>query len=178
MKHRHKCSHLNTKYKLAVVAVGSNMGNPLLNLQKSANSLKKLSFPHHIIQKSPVFQTPPVGYTQQQDFLNAVYCFKTKLPPLFLLKKLHQIEQQFQRKREIHWGPRTLDLDLIYLSQTMIKSTKVCIPHPRMSQRAFVLMPLYRLLPRFQHPETGLNSGDMLAALPPESGIHQCPPIS
>jgi 2-amino-4-hydroxy-6-hydroxymethyldihydropteridine diphosphokinase len=163
---------------LAVVAVGSNMGNPMFNLQKSATALKKLSFPRYILQKSPLFKTPPVGYTQQQDFLNAVYCFKTKLPPLFLMKKLHQIEQKFQRKRDIHWGPRTLDLDLIYLSQTIVNSSYVDIPHPRMQERAFVLMPLYRLLPRFQHPETRLRSGDMLAALPPESGIHQCPPMS
>ncbi|SEN83712.1 2-amino-4-hydroxy-6-hydroxymethyldihydropteridinediphosphokinase [Mesobacillus persicus] len=126
---------------IAYIGVGSNIGN---RLDYISEAVKRLD--HHkeikVVNTSSIYETDPVGYTNQASFLNMVIKIRTTLAPLALLESLLFIEEELGRKREIKWGPRTLDLDILLYNQENIKSEKLMIPHPRMLERAFVIVPL------------------------------------
>jgi len=96
---------------------------------------------------SAVYETAPVGYTDQPAFLNMTARLKTGLDPVALLRRLLAIEQEMGRVRTIRWGPRTIDLDLLVYGDTTMDTTELTLPHPRMGERAFVLVPLRDVWP-------------------------------
>jgi 2-amino-4-hydroxy-6-hydroxymethyldihydropteridine diphosphokinase len=98
-----------------------------------------------VVNVSSVYETDPVGYTEQSAFLNIVLSVITKLYPHELLEECMKIETELGRKREIRWGPRTIDLDILLFNQENIDTKELIIPHPRMSERAFVLIPLLEI---------------------------------
>src|SRR5699024_3773735 len=100
-----------------------------------------------IIKKSSVYKTAPVGYTDQADFLNMVIELATSLLPLELLDVCQAIEKQLDRRREIRFGPRTIDLDILIYNQENRETERLTLPHPRMHERAFVLIPLDEIAP-------------------------------
>ena len=138
------------KVNIAYIALGSNLGDKENNLKIAIEKLKD----HHtkIIQVSNFIVTKPVGYTEQDDFLNGVCKIETILEPLELLEKLMSIEMELKRERIIKWGPRTIDLDILLFNDYVINSEKLTIPHPRMEERLFVLEPLYEIAPHEIHP--------------------------
>lgn len=129
------------------VALGSNVGNREQNLKTALHLLTEEKNRLRLTNVSRLYETMPVGYTHQGDFLNAVCRLQSTLEPFELLKVLQKIELQLGRKREIHWGPRTLDLDLLLYDELEISSETLTIPHPRMFERAFVLIPLRDVYP-------------------------------
>lgn len=128
----------------AFIAIGSNIGDRieyLGNAVKQVNQHEKIK----VVNASSIYETDPVGYTDQDPFLNMVIQVKTDLGPYKLLDALLLIEEKLGRKREIKWGPRTLDLDILLYNQENIKSEKLIVPHPRMQERAFVMVPLLEI---------------------------------
>ena len=147
----------------AYIALGSNMDSPHSQLDSALKALAQ--HPHiEITGVSSRYQTPPIG-PQQPDFINAAAQLSTDLSPLALLDALQAIEQQQNRVRSIHWGPRTLDLDILLYNNLVgdplvIESERLTIPHPRIGERAFVLVPLMDL-----NPQLALPSGETVAQL-------------
>lgn len=142
---------VNKKYHTSYVALGSNLGSCKEYLNNAINALKEDPMVKDI-QASSFIKTKPYGYTDQPDFLNACICFKTIYTPNELLKKLQSLEKAADRKREIHWGPRTLDLDILFYDNLTMFTKDLIIPHPEIQKRDFVLIPLMELNPYFIHP--------------------------
>lgn len=127
------------------LSVGSNMGDRQANLSEAVKLLNQKE--QITVEKvSPVYQTQPVGGVVQDDFLNIAIRLTTTLNAYTLLGVLHEIEQALRRKRLIHWGPRTIDLDILYFNHETYHDKKLVIPHPEISNRRFVLIPLLDVL--------------------------------
>lgn len=122
----------------AVIALGANIGNPLENLEIALSLLREST---EVISVSSFYTTAPVGGPVQPDYLNAVCIIESELPALDLLSLLQGIEKSLGRERNEHWGPRTIDLDLIQFGGLLSKSTELELPHPRAHERRFVLEP-------------------------------------
>jgi len=137
-------------WHVAYVGIGSNMGNREENIQ---NSIKKIGTVMSTVTKvSKIYETKPVGYSDQGDFLNCTVEIKTLLNSEELLAQLLKIEEALKRKRTIKWGPRTIDLDLLLFDDEILSNENLIVPHPRMHERLFVLQPLCDLAPYKLHP--------------------------
>ena len=133
------------------IGFGSNIGDRLARIQ---NAIRALSETEGItLQKiSSVYQTEPVGYETQAQFLNGVAAIQTDLPPLSLLHILKDIETAVGRRQRIRWGPREIDLDILIYGDLCLQTEKLIIPHPEMHRRRFVLAPLAEIAPNLVHP--------------------------
>ena len=112
-----------------------------------------------------ISRAPPWGYTDQPDFLNLVAAGKTSLLPQALLDFLKDLEQQVGRTASFHWGPREIDIDILDYGGQVLDKEGLILPHPRMHQRAFVLVPLADLAPEWVHPRLGTSVQELLADL-------------
>ena len=123
------------------LSLGSNMGDRMDHL---LSAVKMLRAEEHIydVESSPVFETAPVGYLDQDPFLNICVRLHTDLTPTALLNVCQKIENTLLRKRVIHWGPRTIDLDILTYGKRKVNTKRLQIPHPRMQERGFVQVPL------------------------------------
>lgn len=147
------------------VALGSNMGDKQAYIENAVQKIKKNE---HIknVKISNLYQTAPYGEVQEQDdFLNGVAELETLYTPEELLDFLHILEQEAERVREIHWGPRTLDLDIIFYDRLVMDTEELTIPHADMHNREFVLKPLCDLTTRYRHPLLGKTVDELLKAL-------------
>ena len=131
----------------AVVALGSNLGDRFDYLQKAINEINSLT-DIEILQISSVYETLPVGGPEQGNYLNAVATLNTKFEAEELLLKLLLIELNLGRQREIAWGPRTIDLDLIWFEDQTINLENLALPHPRAHERCFVIKPWLEIEPK------------------------------
>jgi 2-amino-4-hydroxy-6-hydroxymethyldihydropteridine diphosphokinase len=136
---------------IAYISLGSNMGERLRYIEEALNLLEK-NYPIYVVNTSSIYETDPVGYEDQDLFLNMVAQIKTSLSPNQLLDACLKIESNLGRKREIRWGPRTIDLDILLYNQENIVSEDLIIPHPRMHERAFVTIPLLEISPDIMVP--------------------------
>lgn len=143
----------------AYIGLGSNLGNSLITLKQALERLNQ-NQKMEVIKTSSFYKTSPVGYKDQDDFVNAVALLETSLPPLELLDHLLNLEQEFKRVRLFKNGPRTLDLDLLLYDNLIMDTSKLILPHPRMCERAFVLVPLNEIAPTLIIPksERAVNS--------------------
>ena len=147
----------------AVIAMGSNLGDRLDNLQGGLDALfdaPGLAF----VAVSPVFETAPVGGPEQPAYLNAVLIAETTLPARAVLDRCHSVEAAFGRIRSEVWGPRTLDLDLILYGDEVSDDPELTLPHPRAHERAFVLAPWHAADPSARLPGRG-SVADLLAVV-------------
>ncbi|MGM9986980.1 MAG: 2-amino-4-hydroxy-6-hydroxymethyldihydropteridine diphosphokinase [Bacillaceae bacterium] len=128
----------------ALIGLGSNIGNRLTYLKRAVELLHEHA-DIHVKNVSSLYETEPVGYTDQEAFLNMVVQIYTNLNPNELLAVTQSIELELGRERKIRWGPRTIDLDILAFNHENINSEKLIIPHPRIGERAFVLVPLKEL---------------------------------
>ena len=142
---------INRSWHDVLVAVGSNMGDSRSYIENGLAELENSRY-NKDMQRSELIITKPYGYTDQDDFINGAVRFKTMLSPHGLLDLLHEIEKKADRKREIHWGPRTLDLDIIFYDREIIDEDDLVIPHSDMHNRHFVLIPAAELMPNYRHP--------------------------
>ena len=132
------------------LGLGSNLGNKSANLKKAISYLKKYV---KVTKISAFYKTEPVGYKNQDWFLNCVIEVETEIKPLYLLKLLKSIEKKLKRAKAIKYGPRTMDIDILFYGDNIMKTKKLAIPHPRMHKRLFVLEPLSTIKPDLVHPK-------------------------
>jgi len=147
----------------AYVGLGSNLGDRSAHLLLGLSALSRLP-DTHLLRLSPVYETEPVG-PPQPPYLNLVAELETELAPRALLGEMLAIERALGRERRERWGPRTLDLDLLLYGDLVLEEEGLTVPHPRLHQRAFVLVPLLDLLPEGRHPLLGQSFRELLASL-------------
>jgi len=126
------------------LSLGSNIGDSVNYLDKAVDILKNHELIHNI-KVSSYYQTDPVGYLDQDVFVNIAVYLETELSPYELLKVCQEIEEALKRVRVVKWGPRTIDVDIILFDDVQMTDDKLTIPHPRMHERAFVLVPIAEL---------------------------------
>ena len=146
----------------AFIGLGSNLGRKEENIMRALDLLagdRRLS----LVGVAPLYRTGPVGYPDQDWFLNTVAELETGLPPHDLLKILMDIENLMGRERTIRWGPRVIDLDILLYGGRLVRSPELEIPHPRLEERAFAVVPL-----AFLHPDMVLPGGRKAADLADE----------
>jgi len=165
---------------LAYIGLGSNLNNPRAQVEQALMELCKLP-DSHLVASSPLYRSAP-HYSvtappshPQPDYVNAVALLDTALEPLALLDALQAIEQAHQRVRLEHWGPRTLDLDILLLDQRVIACERLQVPHPFLSRRNFVLYPLADIAPQLTLPD-GRALAQLLAACS-RTGLEPLNPI-
>lgn len=135
----------------AIIGLGANIEDPLNQLITAIKELKEIPQISKV-EVSSIYRSKPVGPQDQPYFHNAVAILETALSPIELLNTLQNIEQQHHRKRLIHWGPRTLDLDVLYYNNDFIDEPRLKVPHPEILNRAFVVIPLLELRKDFITP--------------------------
>ena len=128
----------------AVISLGANIGDANANLNLAIGLLREAT---QVLAVSSYLQTKPVGGPEQPDYLNAVAIVESELPAKDLLALLNGIETAMGRTREIHWGPRVIDLDLIQYGGLLVNDEKLTLPHPRAHERRFVLAPWFEIEP-------------------------------
>ncbi len=147
--------------KKAAIGVGSNQGDSVRICRDVFDLLRK----HPaigIVKTSALFRTSPVGIKEQEWFINAAVSLYTRLAPLALLDLMIEVEKSFGRVRTVKWGPRSLDLDIIFYEDLQLDLPELKVPHPLMSDRLFVLAPLAEIEPAWVHPALGLTVREML----------------
>lgn len=149
------------------IGLGSNLDQPVEQLGRALQALQQLP-DSRWVGASSLYCSPPLGPQDQPDFINAVACLDTLLPPLELLAALQAIEQQHQRVRLRHWGPRTLDLDLLLYGDQSLDLPQLTVPHPGLALRDFVLWPLAELEPSLCLPD-GRSVQALCQSLPPSA---------
>lgn len=155
---------LHRGWHTAVIALGSNIGDSEGYIKSALEQLEQSEYIKNL-KASELIVTKPYGYTDQDDFLNGAVICQTVYSPHALLDFLHKIENNADRTREIHWGPRTLDLDIIFYDDKIIADEILQIPHPDMQNRTFVLEPITQLAPYYRHPVLNLTVSQLLERL-------------
>lgn len=141
------------------LSLGTNLGNRELNLDAVKGELPPQA---KILDCSPVYQTEPWGYLDQPDFLNQVLAVETSLSPRELLEYIKGIEKNIGRKPSFRFGPRIVDIDILFYGDRIIQEEDLVIPHPRIKDRAFVLIPLADIDPDLNYPGTDSSISDLL----------------
>ncbi|WP_300393142.1 2-amino-4-hydroxy-6-hydroxymethyldihydropteridine diphosphokinase [Fusobacterium sp.] len=142
---------ITRKWHTAYLSLGSNMGDKKKNLLDAIEKIDNLENTK-VTSKSTILETEPFGYTEQDWFLNACIEIKTLFTPQELLEKLLSIELYMGRERIIKWGPRIIDLDILFFDNEIIQDKNLCVPHPWICERMFVLEPLCEIAPNLVHP--------------------------
>lgn len=130
--------------------IGGNLGDRLLNMSSCLQMLEQNIGKAHL--KSSIYETEAWGKKDQPSFLNQAVILKTELSPYQVLEETQKIENKLGRKREEHWGARTMDIDILFYEDKVLKNSNLVIPHPLIQERKFVLAPLVEIIPQFKHP--------------------------
>ena len=153
-------SNLNSQI---FIGLGTNMGERALNLQNAIERIEKKV--GRVLAQSSIYETPAWGLTDQPDFLNQVIEIETAQSPPQILENILQIEIEMGRIREKKWGPRLIDLDILFYNNLILNTENLQIPHPYIHQRAFVLEPLNEIAPNFVHPVFEKTISDLVKEL-------------
>jgi 2-amino-4-hydroxy-6-hydroxymethyldihydropteridine diphosphokinase len=137
---------------IVYLALGTNLGDRPANLQAALSALPPAV---NVLERSPIYETPPWGVTDQPAFLNMVLRGKTSMAPLPLLVYLKHLETRLGRLPSVRYGPRKMDIDILFHDDVILNIPGLTIPHPRLHERAFVLVPLADLAPGLIHPVFG-----------------------
>jgi 2-amino-4-hydroxy-6-hydroxymethyldihydropteridine diphosphokinase len=152
---------------VAYLGLGANEGDPRRQLEEATARLA--ATPEvEVVKVSSFYRTPPLGPPGQPWYINAAVQVRTRLAPEDLLRVLHRVEQDLGRVRRERWGPRLIDIDLLLYNGVITTGTDLCLPHPEMHKRSFVLVPLAEIAPRAWHPALHQTALELLAALAPE----------
>ncbi len=152
------------------IGAGSNIGDSFGYLSDAREVLDG-SPGITVLRTSGIYISEPYGDVVQDDFLNCVFEIDTVLEPEVLMDRLLEIELELGRERKVHWGPRTIDLDILFFDSEIIESDKVTVPHPELHKRLFVLTPLCDIVPGFMHPVLRKRCSDLEREVRSESGF-------
>jgi 2-amino-4-hydroxy-6-hydroxymethyldihydropteridine diphosphokinase len=158
---------------IVYIGIGSNIGDKTTNCQTAVECLAEAG---RIVGVSSFYYTEPVGYKEQEDFINAVASLQTSLSPSELLRICHAIEDRLGRRRTVRWGPRTVDLDILLYGDLVVSRPDLVIPHPLMALRKFVLAPLVEIAPAVIHPTLNKTMIQLLSELQKSHTVIKCKP--
>jgi 2-amino-4-hydroxy-6-hydroxymethyldihydropteridine diphosphokinase len=144
----------------AYIGFGSNLGDRLENCKNAIGALAALP-PCSLLKTSSFYETSPVGLVDQPAFINGVVLLETDEDAHWLLRQMLEIEKTFGRIRNLKWGPRSIDLDLLFFDDQIINTPELSVPHPSLHERRFVLEPLNEVAPDFRHPSLGKSVADL-----------------
>ena len=156
---------------IAYIGVGSNVGDKKANCQRAIELLEEAD---KVVAVSSLYYTEPVGYQEQEDFINAVVALETERSPAVLLARCLALEERLGRKRTLRWGPRTIDLDILLYGEQVVNLPDLVIPHPQMAARKFVLVPLVEIAPDAVHPVLKKTARQMLQELKDTATVMKC----
>ncbi|MGA2316681.1 MAG: 2-amino-4-hydroxy-6-hydroxymethyldihydropteridine diphosphokinase [Thermodesulfobacteriota bacterium] len=157
---------------IAYIGIGSNLGDKLHHCEKAISEILKIDR-HKLLAKSSLFKTQPIGYTSQNWFVNGVIKIETDLEAPELLRTLKTIESQLGRTETFRWGPRTIDLDILFLDDIEIHTEELQIPHPLIQDRQFVLIPLAEIDRNFIHPVLKKTVQELLNNFKEDQGVER-----
>jgi len=160
----------NSKTHRVCIGLGSNLGDRLASIRAARESLQAYI---QIESVSPVYETAPTYVTDQPAFLNAALVGTTALDPIPLLYTLKNIERELGRMPTYQYGPRLIDLDVLFYDDLKMITGELTIPHPRIEERSFVLRPLVKIVPEWVHPVLGKTVRELLSALPGLQSVHE-----
>lgn len=155
---------------IAYLSLGSNIGDRENWLKEAVRELEQTSR-IRVEKVSSIYETDPVGFTEQAPFLNMAVKVSTSLTARELLDRCLEIEEEMGRVREIRWGPRKIDLDILLYNNENIEMEDLRIPHPRMTERAFVLVPLLEIDGKVRLPKQSVSLGEVLSEIPDKEGV-------
>jgi len=153
-----------------LLGLGANMGDRAATLRAAVSGLGRFL---NVIRVSPVYETAPMYVMDQGRFLNMVVVVETALTPERLLEAVKDLERRLGRTPSRRYGPRQIDIDIIFYGDQRVDEPDLVIPHPRLPERAFVLAPAADIVPDWLHPESGRTVSEMLEALQPMRGIER-----
>lgn len=155
---------------IAYLGLGSNLGDQREYLGQAIQAIKNCGA---IEAVASFYKTEPVGLLNQPWFVNCALRLNTKLSALELLDKTQAIENSLGRVRSVHWGPRTIDIDILLYGDLVLATERLALPHPRLAERRFVLIPLVEIAPNIVHPIFHLTVSQLLAATPDRSTVEK-----
>lgn len=161
---------ITRKRATAYIGLGSNLGDREHYLQQALELLDQVENVA-VVRCSSIYETAPYGPVEQGDFLNMAASIETLLPPMQLLKELHRIENALGRKRDIHWGPRSIDLDILLFNRDNIEEEKLSVPHPELPKRLFVLAPLMDIASHLIVPGINRSVTELYQRFKNEKGV-------
>ncbi len=157
---------------IAYIGIGSNLGDRVKQCERAISEILKIDH-HKLLARSSFFETQPVGYTSQDWFVNAVIKIETDLEPFDLLKTLKTIESKLGRVKTFQWGPRLIDLDILFYDEIEIETEELRIPHPLLHERRFVLIPLAEIDPGLIHPVLKKSVQELLENLKQDQAVER-----
>ncbi|MFB0505912.1 MAG: 2-amino-4-hydroxy-6-hydroxymethyldihydropteridine diphosphokinase [Thermodesulfobacteriota bacterium] len=157
---------------IAFIGIGSNVGDKIKNCRQAISEISQRK-QNRLIAQSPLYKTEPIGYTQQDWFINCVIEIETSFTVYQLLKALEDIEISMGRERIHKWGPRAIDLDILFFNDEVIQCEGLTVPHPEVQNRAFVLIPLREIAGDYIHPLLKKSIAQLVAALGNGQGIEK-----
>ena len=157
---------------IAYIGIGSNIGDKVNQCEKAISEILKVDH-HKLLAKSSLFKTQPIGYTSQDWFVNGVIKIETDLEAHELLRKLKIIESQLGRTETFRWGPRTIDLDILFFDDAEIHNEELQVPHPSIQERQFVLIPLAEIDRYLIHPVLKKTVQELLNNIKEDQGVEK-----
>ena len=157
---------------IAYIGIGSNLGDKLKHCEKAISEISKIDR-HKLLARSSFFKTQPIGYTSQDWFVNGVIKIETDLEAPELFRTLKAIESQLGRTETFRWGPRTIDLDILFFDDVETHTEELQIPHPQIQNRQFVLIPLAEIDRNFIHPVLKKTLQELLNNSKEDQGVEK-----
>ena len=155
---------------IAYIGIGSNLGDKRDRCERGVTEVLKLDR-NRLLARSSLYTTQPLGYADQDWFVNLVIKIETNLDAFALFQSLKEIESRLGRLRNFRWGPRTIDLDILFFDHLDFQTEELTIPHPRVPERQFVLIPLAEIDPKFVHPVLRKTIQELLDKLDNDQGV-------
>jgi 2-amino-4-hydroxy-6-hydroxymethyldihydropteridine diphosphokinase len=157
---------------IVYIGIGSNVGDKAHQCKRAISEILKTGR-HKLLAESSLFKTKPIGYTSQDWFVNGVIKIETEMEPLELFQRLKSVELQLGRTRTFRWGPRSIDLDILFFDDEEVWTKELRIPHPRLQERQFVLIPLAEIDRNLVHPTLKKTVGKLLEELKEDQGVEK-----